>query len=232
MRLAIIPARGGSKRIPRKNIKMFAGRHMIAWSIKAALESDCFDRIIVSTDDQKIADVAVENGAEVPFLRPAELSGDHVATVPVINHAIKWQSDHGPTPTQVCCLYATAPFVRAPDLRAALNLLNFENCDFVFAATNFAFPIQRAFRITTTRRAELLNPEMYLARSQDLEEVYHDAGQFYWGSTNAWLEERPFFESDSVPFILPRHRVQDIDTPEDWVHAEWMKKAMASVDPD
>lgn len=224
MRVAVIPARGGSKRIPRKNIKPFCGEPMITWSIKAAQDSGCFDRIIISTDDLEIADVAKHYGAEVPFTRPADLSDDHTGTTPVIRHATEWLSQNGPSPDAVCCIYATAPFIRASDIRDGLTAL--EGCDYAFSVTSYAFPIQRAVRITPQNRVEMFAPDEFQTRSQDLEEAYHDAGQFYWGTAAAWLEERPIFGAASTPIILPRHRVQDIDTVEDWITAEWMFKAM------
>lgn len=226
MKLAIIPARGGSKRIPRKNIKPFCGKPMIAWSIEAALQSRCFDRVIVSTDDEQIAEVARQHGAEVPFMRPAELSGDHAGTLPVIGHAIDWFIGRGVAVEQVCCLYATAPFVRAEDLRRGLALLKGDDCDYAFAATSYAFPIQRALRICVHGPVEMLSPEHFNTRSQDLEEAYHDAGQFYWGRVDAWQERRMVFGPRSRALLLPRHRVQDIDTPEDWERAQWLFRAL------
>lgn len=226
MKLAIIPARGGSKRIPRKNIKPFCGKPMIAWSIEAALESGCFDRVIVSTDDAEIAEVARQYGAEVPFMRPLELSDDHTGTIPVIRHAIETINSQGRAVEQACCLYATAPFIRAEDLRRGLELLQGSGGDYAFSVTSYAFPIQRAIRLTPEGRVEMFNPEHFSTRSQDLEEAYHDAGQFYWGRAEAWLQGQMIFSPASLPVMLPRHRVQDIDTPEDWVRAEWMFKAM------
>jgi len=225
MRLAVIPARGGSKRIPRKNIKTFCGKPMIAWSIEAALASACFDRIIVSTDDEEIAAVARDWGAEVPFFRPAELSGDHAGTIPVIAHAVQWQQTNGKAADQVCCIYATAPFVHAQDLQTGFQTLLNTGADYAFSVTSFAFPIQRAIRITKEHRVEMFHPEHFHTRSQDLEEAFHDAGQFYWGKADAWLAGKPIFSPDAAPVILPRHRVQDIDTPEDWERAEWMFRA-------
>lgn len=226
MRLAVIPARGGSKRIPRKNIKLFGGKPMIAWSIEAAIQSGCFDRIIVSTDDAEISDVARAYGAEVPFVRPLELSDDHTGTLPVIAHTIQWQNDSGPSASQVCCIYATAPFVRAEDLQHGLALLNSSGTDYAFSVTSYAFPIQRAIRITTDQRVEMFQPEKFNSRSQDLEEAWHDAGQFYWGHAAAWLAHKPIFSHKSTTIRLPRHRVQDIDTFEDWERAEWLFRAM------
>lgn len=226
MRLAVIPARGGSKRIPRKNIKSFAGRPMIAWSIEAVLRSGCFDRVIVSTDDAEIAEVAQSHGAEVPFVRPPELSDDHTGTIPVIAHAIDWQNTYGTQATHVCCIYATAPFVQANDLQRGLQVLQSTGADYAFSVTSYAFPIQRAIRITAEQRVEMFQPEHFGTRSQDLEEAWHDAGQFYWGNADAWLTGKPIFGLDAAPVRLPRHRVQDIDTPEDWERAEWMFKAL------
>ena len=228
MNIAIIPARGGSKRIPRKNIKAFCGKPMIAWSIEAAQESDCFDRIIVSTDDEEIAEISRNYGVEAPFVRPTELSDDHTSTNPVIAHAIQWQKKNGEEPTAVCCVYATAPFLCGEDLRKGLEILEGTRCDYVFSVTSYAFPIQRAVRITDCNRIEMFNPHYFNncpqtfqdTRSQDLEESYHDAGQFYWGLADSWLSGKSFYTPDSAPIILPRWRVQDIDNFEDWHNAE------------
>lgn len=224
-RVAIIPARGGSKRIPRKNIKEFCGKPMIAWSIEAAKASGCFDKIVVSTDDSEIADVAIAWGATVPFLRPAELSDDFAGTLPVIHHAVEWLTDHEAPVSYACCIYATAPFVSPEDLRKGWDVIQQEACSYVFSVTSYAFPIQRAIRITENGRVVMFSPENFNTRSQDLEEAWHDAAQFYWGTAQAWKAEKIMFAEDSAPIKLPRHRVQDIDTPEDWVRAEWMFQA-------
>lgn len=226
MRLAVIPARGGSKRIPRKNIRPFCGKPMIVRSIETAQASGCFDRIVVSTDDEEIASVARGAGAEVPFMRPDELANDHAGTTAVIAHATEWFRQNDETPDGVCCLYATAPFVRTEDLKRGLAILVEEGCSYVFPATSFPSPIQRALRLRPDGRVEMFNPSEFNTRSQDLEEAYHDAGQFYWGTVQAWLEGRQIFSSDSVPLILPRYLVHDIDTPEDWQRAELMFKAL------
>ena len=228
--VAIIPARGGSKRIPRKNIRDFCGRPIIAWSIRAALESGCFERVIVSTDDEEIAAVARDAGAETPFLRPASLADDHTATMPVIQHTIERLQADATAPERVCCIYATAPFVTADDLRDAGDLHAREACDFVLPVAAFASPIQRALRITAKDRLEMFQPDLFTARSQDLEPAYHDAGQFYWGRTAAWLAGQPLFSAATVAYPLPRFRVQDIDTPEDWQHAELLFRALGSAD--
>jgi N-acylneuraminate cytidylyltransferase len=229
MRCAIIPARGGSKRIPQKNIKQFCGKPMIAWSIIAAQQSGCFDDIIVSTDDNKIAEIAQDYGAQVPFIRPAELSDDYTGTTAVIRHAILWLQSAGKNPQETCCIYATAPFVQSEDLRMGLETLVTSQSDYAFSVTSYPFPIQRAIRITKDNHVEMFNPELFTTRSQDLEESYHDAGQFYWGQADAWLNEKPIFSLTSSPVLLPRHRVQDIDTLEDWLRAEWMFKAQSIV---
>lgn len=225
MRLAVIPARGGSKRIPRKNIKLFGGKPIIAWSISAALQSGCFDRVIVSTDDPEISEVAKAYGAEVPFIRPLELSDDHTGTIPVIAHAISWQNDHGQHVSEACCIYATAPFVQFKDIQRGLHTLLSSDADYAFSVTRYAFPIQRAIRITQNQRIEMFQPVHLNTRSQDLEEAWHDAGQFYWGKARPWLTNQPLFGSGAAPVPLPLHRVQDIDTLEDWVHAELMFKS-------
>jgi pseudaminic acid cytidylyltransferase len=217
--VAIIPARGGSKRIPRKNIRDFCGTPMIAWSIAAARESGCFERIVVSTDDAEIAEVARMHGAEVPFLRPVELSDDYTGTVAVIQHAVQQLS---PSPKFACCIYPTAPFIRAKDIAQAHEVLKAAGCAYVFTVSRFAAPIQRALRITKAGRVMMFQPAHLNTRSQDLEAAYHDAAQFYWGRADAWLSGDAVFEAESIPVILPRHRVQDIDDEEDWKRAELM----------
>lgn len=231
MIVAIIPARGGSKRIPRKNIRPFAGRPMIAHSIGAARDSGLFDRIIVSTDDDEIAQVALAHGAEVPFARPADLSNDYATSIAVIAHAVEWLAASGQNPEIVCCLYATAPFVRALDLHAGLSTLRQSKAEFCFPVTTFAFPIQRALVRDDSGAVSMLHPEHEITRSQDLPEYVHDAGQFYWGRTQAWRNGLPIYAPHSRTILMPRHRVQDIDTLEDWQRAELMHIALAQL-PD
>ncbi|MBN7278683.1 pseudaminic acid cytidylyltransferase [Vibrio cholerae] len=226
MNVAVIPARGGSKRIPRKNVKDFCGKPMIAWSIEAAKASGCFDKIIVSTDDTEIAAIARQFGAEIPFIRPAALSDDYTGTIPVIRHAVEWLNQNDSKVDYACCLYATAPFILPEDLRQGLQLIKDAGSSYAFSVTSYAFPIQRAVRITKNSRVAMFNPEHFQTRSQDLEHAWHDAGQFYWGTAEAWCEERAIFGEDSLPVVLPRHRVQDIDTAEDWNRAEWLFRAM------
>jgi N-acylneuraminate cytidylyltransferase len=222
MKVAVIPARGGSKRIPRKNIREFAGKPMIAYSIDAALQSGLFERVIVSTDDEEIARVARSCGAEAPFRRPAELSDDQTATTEVISHAISWLQNQGVSLTAVCCIYATAPFIRQDDLKQALAILEAGNWQYVFAATTFAFPVFRSFQKSAESGLGMLYPEHFNTRSQDLPEVLHDAGQFYWGRPQAWLDHARVFDKWSTVVTIPRWRVQDIDTEEDWLRAELM----------
>jgi pseudaminic acid cytidylyltransferase len=226
MRIAIIPARGGSKRIPRKNIKTFAGLPIIAHSIKAAQECGLFDKIVVSTDDDDIAQIAVSFGAEVPFIRPRELSDDHTATIPVIAHAIRALQESGELIDTVCCIYATAPFIRTQDIISAYNALIAHNKQYAFPVTTFPFPIWRGVKRDEEGNIEMFWPEYFSTRSQDLEEAYHDAGQFYWGTADAWLEGKPIFSDAAITIVLPRHLVQDIDTPEDWERAQLMHKAL------
>ena len=223
MQLAVIPARGGSKRIPRKNIKDFYGKPMIAWSIEAAIKSGCFDEVWVSTDDQEIADIALKYGAKVPFLRPDHLSDDYATTADVMQHAVvAFEQLHGQRPDYICCLYATAPFVQVDDLKKGLQLLQKNPLDYAFSATTFPFPIQRAIKRNPNGNVEMFNPENFNCRSQDLEEAWHDAGQFYWGTAQAWLNKSMIFSNQATIVELPRTRVQDIDTPEDWNRAELM----------
>jgi len=222
VRIAVIPARGGSKRIPRKNVRAFCGKPMIAWSIEAAQISGLFEHVIVSTDDNEISAVAREWGAEVPFVRPAELSNDHAATTAVITHATRWAIEHGWALTGVCCIYATAPFVRTEDLQRGLEVLESGDWAYVFAATEFAAPIFRSFRQLASGAVEMFFPEHFGTRSQDLPVALHDAGQFYWGRPSSWLQGKMIFERHSRIVSIPRWRVQDIDTPEDWKRAEFL----------
>lgn len=232
MNICVIPARGGSKRIPRKNIREFCGKPMIAWSIQAAQSSNCFDQIIVSTDCPEIADVSRMWGAHVPFTRPSNLADDFATTTSVVAHALQWFHDLGQEFSAVCCLYATAPFVQSSDIKNGLSLLEeiTTNC-FVFTATDFASPIQRALRINQASGvASMWYPEEFIKRTQDLEPAFHDAGQFYWGRPDAWLHSKNIFER-SKPLLLPRWRVQDIDTEDDWVRAQLMRSAIEG-EPD
>jgi len=227
MKIAIIPARGGSKRIPRKNIKNFHGKPIIAYSIEAAFKANCFDKIIVSTDDQEIADIALAYGAEVPFLRPANISDDHATTMDVIQHAITWCEDHHLNVDYICCIYATAPFIQYDDLLKGKQLLETQKIEYAFSATSFLFPIQRAIKLDSQNRVAMFSAEYLNTRSQDLEEAYHDAGQFYWGTAAAFKAGKAIFADHSRAILLPHKRVQDIDTQEDWEFAEALFSILA-----
>lgn len=220
MKIAVIPARGGSKRIPRKNIKLFNGKPMIAWSIESARASGLFDRIIVSTDDDEIAEVAKQWGAEVPFMRPEELSNDYAGTTPVIAHATQWALNQGIKLEAVCCIYATAPFVQVDDIKRGWEELNKGDWDYAFTVTDYASPIFRSFKQSAEGGVEMFFPEYFTTRSQDLPLALHDAGQFYWGRASAWLEGKLIFDRRSKPVVIPRWRVQDIDNFDDWQRAE------------
>jgi pseudaminic acid cytidylyltransferase len=224
MNICVIPARGGSKRIQKKNIKNFCGKPIIFWSIEIAKASNCFDKVIVSTDDEKIATIARKYGAEVPFIRPKSISGDFTPTVPVISHAIKWLIQNYEKPLYVCCVYPTAPFIKLSDLKDGLKILKKTKLNYVFPVTDFAYPIQRSFKIDKNNKLKMFFPKYYHYRSQDLDSAFHDAGQFYWGKTKAWLNNKNIFSKNSFPMPIPRSRVLDIDTIEDWKIAEKMFK--------
>jgi len=230
MNICVIPARGGSKRIPRKNIKEFNGKPIIAYSIEAALKSNCFSQVIVSTDDDEISEVAKKYGALVPFVRPDELSNDYAGTIPVIKHAIEWMEDNNNYIENVCCLYATAPFIQSKIISKAYQQLQDSNSDYCFSVTSFSFPIQRAIKIVQGDKVNMFYPEHFNTRSQDLEEAYHDAGQFYWGKARAFKDESPLFSEVATPYVLPRYLVQDIDTMEDWIRAEAMYKVLQETE--
>jgi len=220
LRIAVIPARGGSKRIPRKNVKHFHGKPIIAYSIEVAIRSECFDKVIVSTDDPEIARISKQYGAEVPFTRPATLADDHTNTIDVMSHAVGWCARNNWLLTEVCCIYPTAPFLQVDDIRKGLQIIRASDVNFVFSVTSFPFPIQRAIKLSGSGEARMFSPEYEGARSQDLEEAYHDAGQFYWGEASSFSEAKSVFSSNSRCVILPRERSQDIDTEEDWKFAE------------
>ncbi|MBV7299516.1 pseudaminic acid cytidylyltransferase [Enterovibrio paralichthyis] len=228
MKVCIIPARGGSKRIPGKNLKMFIGRPIIAYAIEVAKQSSLFDRIIVSTDCQEIATVSRELGAEVPFMRPDAISDDYATTLDVLKHAIEWLVDNDDNPIDaVCCLYATVPFTRAKDLEDGLSLLDGDNTKYTFAATRFSYPIQRCIRINSEDSVEMFWPEHFSSRSQDLELAYHDAGMFYWGRPDAFIAGLPIFAPHSKVVQIPHFRVQDIDEPDDWIRAEMLYQILS-----
>lgn len=221
MNIAVIPARGGSKRIPRKNIREFAGKPMIAYAITAAKQSGLFEHVIVSTDDQEIAELAKQWGAEIPFMRPQELSDDHTATAPVIAHAITESREMGWGAEYVCCIYPAVPFLQVEDLINSFQQLRQADTHFSFPVTEFDSAIQRALKRDGEGRIKPFYPEHELTRTQDIEPAYYDAGQFYWGKADDWLEN-PKIHSHGVGYVIPGWRVVDIDTSDDWQRAELM----------
>lgn len=222
--IAIIPARGGSKRIPKKNIKYFFGKPLIAYSIEVALASELFEKVVVTTDADDIAKIAKEYGAEV-IKRPDELADDFTGTQDVIDHAVKFFQDEGEEYEYVCTLYATAPLLQKKYLIKGYESLKNSDAINTFSATTMPFPIQRTFKLNQNGRCEMFTPEYYMSRSQDLEEAYQDAGQFYWQKKNIKSGEI-MFGKDSIAIVLPRYLVQDIDTLEDWKRAEYMYQSL------
>ena len=219
--LCVIPARGGSKRIPRKNLRSFCGRPIIAYSIDAALESDVFDATIVSTDDGEIADLAVQLGAEVPFFRSSEASSDMATLADVVTEVVARHSKERQNPEIICCLLPTAPFVTCQELRDSYYaLLREENTTAVIPVVRFGYPIQRALQVDERQRVSMVWPEYVTARSQDLEPRYHDAGQYYFIRRRAFDHQRTLFPDGAVAHEKSELAVQDIDTEEDWRLAE------------
>ena len=226
MRIAIIPARGGSKRIPRKNIKEFCGKPMIAYSIGVAKSSGLFTHVVVSTDDPEITSFAQELGAEVPFARPPELADDHTPTVPVVSHSVTVCESLGWKIDYVCCIYPCVPFLQIGDLCSAFALLeDSSSADYSFPVTEFKSAIQRALRRDASGKMKSFSPEYEMTRTQDLDLAYHDAGQFYWGRPNAW-QSNPKIHNSGVGLVIPNWRVVDIDTPEDWLRAEAVYRSL------
>jgi len=223
--VAIIPARGGSKRIAKKNIKSFFGKPLIAYSIETALKSELFEKVIVSTDDEEIAKIARDYGAIVPFIRPKELSDDFTTTNDVIEHAINYLKEYDKKYDFICTIYATAPFLQVKYLKQGLDKLKNSDAINSFSTTTMPFPIQRTFKVNNDGRCEMFYPQYYETRSQDLEMAYQDAGQFYW-KKETMKSEKNLFSRDSIAIILPRYLVQDIDTLEDWTQAELMYEVL------
>ena len=231
MRVAIIPARGGSKRIPRKNIRPFDGKPIIAYSIEAALVCGLFDEVIVSTDDDEIAQVARQLGASTPFVRPPELAVDHTPTVPVISHAINACSAAGWHIDDACCIYPCAPLIQIDDLRAALALLQDSGADYAFPVAEYPSPIQRALKRNAAGILAPAYPEFQNTCTQELDLAFYDAGQFYWGAAVAWLSN-PRIHSSGAGLLIPAWRAVDIDTPEDWKRAEAIHYSLSSRHSD
>jgi len=226
---AIIPARGGSKRIPRKNIRQFHGRPMIAWTIDTAINSGLFSNVIVSTDDAEIAAIAQEHGAQVPFLRPADFSNDYATTKDVMRHAVTWLAKNQIESDFVCCLYATAPFLQAEDVVKGLRALQESTADYAYAVTEFDYSPHRALIKNQNGQVSLEKPELAAVRSQDLPSLVHDAGQFYWAKTETWLTQQEVLSSAGIGIEIPRSQAQDIDNEEDWKLAEALFVALGGA---
>ena len=227
--IAIIPARGGSKRIPRKNIKLFCGIPIIQYSIEVALNSNLFDNVVVSTEDEEIAEISKKSGANVPFLRSEENASDLAGTAPVINEVINEFNKTGLNYDIACCIYPTAPFVNKNILVNSYNLFNEFNCDSVFPILRYTYPIQRALKLNARNKVELIWPENYTKRSQELEPCFHDAGLFYWINTDFIKESNALYGPDSMGYELSNLHALDIDNQEDWNLAEIKYKLMHGI---
>ena len=228
--VAIIPARGGSKRIPRKNIRVFCGKPIISYSIETALESTLFDQVLVSTDDEEIATVSRQYGATVDELRPREISDDITGVLDVVSHEIRQLANRNHYPSDICLIYATAPMLRTADLKQSYEVFKTSDVDFVFSVAEFGSPIFRAFTILDDGRAKMFQPQYYRANSQDLPRTFHDAAHFCWGRPEAIMNpDAVVFSESSKPFVIPTNLVADINTPNDWILAEWLFKARRSI---
>ena len=231
MIVAIIPARGGSTRIPDKNIKLFHGKPMIAYVIEAAQKTGLFDRVVVSTDSDRVSEVALSFGAEIPFRRPAALADDHATTDAALMHALSELGSSADSPEFFCCIYPTAVLIEHEDIVRGFEILRQTDATTAVTVVELATPIQRSLRLDPSGRLRMNYPEHVLTRTQDLPLAYHDAGQFYWGCTSKYLAVGKLFNADAVPVLLPRHLVHDIDTPEDWIIAEDIFSFRKSVTP-
>ncbi len=220
MNVAVIPARGGSKRIPRKNIREFCGKPIIAWPIEFAKRTKIFEHILVSTDDEEIAKISKKYGAEVSFVRPAHISDDYTGTTEVVAHAVSWMQEQEWSLDAICCIYATSVFITQEDLLRGYDALNTGKWKYAISATDFEYSIFRSFKIHPKQGLKMIFPECFDSRSQDLPEALHDAAQFYWGTPEAWLNNLKLLDSHSYPVIIPRWRIQDIDNEDDWKRAE------------
>jgi pseudaminic acid cytidylyltransferase len=216
---AVIPARGGSKRIPRKNVRLFHGIPAIARSIETAKNSGCFDRVVVSTDDQEIAIIAENSGAEVPFIRPAKLADDFSTTQAVVSHAIEALGLLNESNSPVCCIYPVTPLLKCSSIKKGLELLQTRTFDFVASVMDYDYPPQRALHFKSAH-VQMMQAEQITARTQDLDEVVHDAGQFYWGWPAAWVNKIPIFQAHTGAIKLHRTEAVDVDTEADWVWCE------------
>jgi len=227
-RIAVIPARGGSKRIPKKNIRLFHGKPIIQWVIEAAEAAGCFDSILVSTDDPEVSAVARASGALVPFVRPAELSDDHTPTVPVIAHALNAMEESGATYQSACCIYPTSVFASSKIITKGLSLLNAGGCNYVMSVIPYPHPIERALRLAPNNTVKMDNPQHVATRSQDLQPSFHDAGQFYWGLSAAWISGAPILSGETKAVVLEHTDARDIDNEQDWQIAEQLFSLRAS----
>lgn len=227
--VAIITARGGSKRIPRKNIKDFCGKPIIAYSIEAALKSGCFEEVMVSTDDNEIKDIAIRYGAKVPFLRSEETSNDYAVTQDVLMEVLDTYKNNNHNFEYACCIYPTAPFITADTLKKSMNILCETNCDAVIPVVPFSFPPQRGMVILEDNRLMFKNPEYALTRSQDLETIYHDCGQFYCINVDSFFRQKKILMENTNPIVLSELQVQDIDNETDWKLAELKYRLLEEI---
>jgi N-acylneuraminate cytidylyltransferase len=226
--IAIITARGDSKRIPHKNIKLFLGKPIIKFVINAALASKCFNEVMVSTDDKEIAKISQSFGAKVPFFRSAKNSNDFASTVDVINEVLSQYSKRKQQFDYFCCIYPTAPFITAKNLKKSYQLLLASGADSAFPVVRFSYPIQRAFTINKNR-LKMIQPKYLLTRSQDLKPTYHDCGQFYWVKTQSFLTKGKILTKNTIPLVISELEMQDVDNPEDWALAEIKYKLLNKI---
>ena len=227
--LAVIPARKGSKRIKNKNIKIFNGKPMIYWPIQELKKTKIFDKILVSTDSLKIKSYAQSLRIDAPFVRPKDISDDFSPTIDVVNHAIRWLKNKGLSYDYICCVYPTAVLMKKKFIIDTFKLIKKNNKNFVFPASKFEYPILRSFKRVSNGNIKMPFPKYFKYRSQDLEEYYHDAGQFYWGKADSWLKLKPIFSKSSTIIKIPRLWAHDIDTLEDWKRAEIMHKVLQQI---
>jgi len=219
MKIAIIPARGGSQRIKRKNIKLFYGKPMIVWVIEKLINSNFFDKVVVSTDNIEIKNISLQAGADVPFIRPENLSDNYTTTVPVISHAVSECLYLGWNIETVCCVYPCSPFLKIIDIQKSYEILLNKNFNFVYPVVEYPHPIQRALKRSKNGQMVFKYAEYELSRTQDLDMFYHDAGQFYWGLKDAWISNKKM-HTNGTSIVIPSWRVVDIDTEDDWQRAE------------
>lgn len=219
--VAIITARGGSKRIPRKNIKDFAGKPLISYAIEAALKSGLFSEVMVSTEDAEIAEISKKSGAKIPFLRSAKNADDFSSTVDTLLEVLSSYAQQGRVFENFCCIYPTAPFLTAQKITDSYGHFSKGDGDFCVAITNFSYPVQRRLELSEQGQIHFTCPEFLSTRSQDLKKSYHDVGQFYWGKTGSLEMYKSLFGGKALGYFIPELETQDIDSPEDWEIAEF-----------